>query len=226
MRNKVSNILWGLAFIIVGLGFAGNAFGVWDFRLFFNGWWTLFIIVPSILSIVQNGPRPVNIIGVCVGVLLLLAAQGYVNGELVGDMIVPVILIIIGLGFLFKTTGAKNSFHREFHGEGGKMTDLTAIFGGRDARYQNEIFEGATVNAIFGGVELDLRGAIIKNDIEISATAIFGGIDIFIPSGVKVKVSSIPIFGGVSNKTLASEDPNAPVIYVNATCMFGGVDIK
>lgn len=226
MRNKVSNILWGLAFIIVGLGFAGNAFGIWDFRLFFSGWWTLFIIVPSILSIVQNGPRPANIIGVCVGVLLLLAAQGYVNGDLVGDMIVPIILIIIGLGFLFKTTGAKNGFHKEFHDTDGKMADLTAIFGGRDARYQNEIFEGAIVNAIFGGVELDLRGAIIKNDIEISATAIFGGIDIFVPSGVRVKVSSIPIFGGVSNKTLASEDPNAPVIYVNATCMFGGVDIK
>ena len=226
MRNRVSNLLWGLAFIIVGIGFAGNAFDMWDFRLFFNGWWTLFIIVPCIISIVQNGPRTANIIGLCIGGLLLLSAQGVINGEVLGNLIVPIILIIIGLGIIFKSTGSKKKFHNEFHSTNGKAVDITAIFGGRDARYQNEIFEGADVNAIFGGVEIDLRGAIVDKDIEVNATAIFGGVDIFVPSNVRVKVSSVPIFGGVSNKATTPQDSNAPVIYINATCMFGGVDIK
>ena len=37
MRNRVGNLLWGLLLVAVGLGFAGNAFGLWNFELFFNG---------------------------------------------------------------------------------------------------------------------------------------------------------------------------------------------
>ncbi len=69
MRNKISNVLFGLAFVIAGIGFAGNAFDLWDFSLFFDGWWTLFIIVPCLVALFRNGFSPVPIIGVIVGVL-------------------------------------------------------------------------------------------------------------------------------------------------------------
>ena len=73
-------------------------------------------------------------------------------------------------------------------------------------------------------MECDLRKAIIENDCAIQVTAVFGGIDIMVPDNVNVKVNSNSIFGGVSNKT--SANPNAPTLYINATCMFGGADIK
>ncbi len=82
------------------------------------------------------------------------------------------------------------------------------------------------MNAIFGGVELDLREAIIEEDIVINATVAFGGIDISVPGNVNVKVSNIPIFGGVSNKAGRTYNESLPTIYVNSTCMFGGIDIK
>ncbi len=85
---------------------------------------------------------------------------------------------------------------------------------------------GTTMNAIFGGVELDLTDAIIDEDVVINATAVFGGIDIKVPYNVKVKVSNVPVFGGVSNKVPTSRDLNAPTIFLNSTCMFGGIDIK
>ena len=44
--KKFRNILWGLVLIILGLIFGGNALGITDINLFFDGWWTLFIIVP------------------------------------------------------------------------------------------------------------------------------------------------------------------------------------
>ena len=46
MRQRVGNILFGLAFLVAGLGFGGQALGLWNFNLFFSGWWTLFLIVP------------------------------------------------------------------------------------------------------------------------------------------------------------------------------------
>jgi hypothetical protein len=34
------------------------------------------------------------------------------------------------------------------------------------------------------------------------------------------------IFGGVTNKRTQTSEPNAPVVYVNAFSMFGGVTIQ
>ena len=62
------------------------------------------------------------------------------------------------------------------------------------------MFYGTELNAIFGGVDCDLRGAFIEQDCVIKANAIFGGIDIYVPEGVNVKVHSTSIFGGVDNK--------------------------
>lgn len=76
----------------------------------------------------------------------------------------------------------------------------------------------------FGGVKCDLRNAVIEHDCAIGASAIFGGIDILVPAGVNVKVSTTAIFGGTSNKT--APQPNGPTIYITGTCMFGGVEIK
>jgi predicted membrane protein len=99
-----------------------------------------------------------------------------------------------------------------------------ATFSGCDMNYDGEVFEGAELTAVFGGVECDLRHAIIKKDCAIQVSAIFGGIDIFVPAGINVRVNSNSIFGGVSNKT--SIYPNAPTIYVSGICMFGGVEIQ
>ena len=55
------------------------------------------------------------------------------------------------------------------------------------------------LNAVFGGVKCDLREAKLSGDVVINATAVFGGIDIFIAEDVVVKIKSFPLFGGVSN---------------------------
>jgi len=84
MRKRIGSVLWGVAFIIAGLGFAGNAFGIWDFDIFFDGWWTLFIIIPAIISMVENGPNTGNSIWLIVGGVLLLSAQDIIDGRIVG----------------------------------------------------------------------------------------------------------------------------------------------
>ncbi|GAA4655053.1 DUF5668 domain-containing protein [Anaerocolumna aminovalerica] len=227
MRNKISNALWGVFFILIGIIIAGNAFHLWKFNIFFDGWWTLFIIVPSLISIFQNGFRTSSLIVLTIGILLLLSIQDFFSFEVFGKLIVPVIFVFIGLSMIFK-----NFFHIGENSRSsnptyqGGSSEYTAVFSGSRHQIVGEKFLGTTINAIFGGVELDLRNAIIDEDIVINATAIFGGIDIFVPSNVKVKVSNVPIFGGVDNKAPTIVDMNAPTIFINSTCMFGGMDIK
>ena len=50
MKN-ITKILWGTTLIAVGGIIALNAFGIADIELFFDGWWTLFIIVPCLVGI-------------------------------------------------------------------------------------------------------------------------------------------------------------------------------
>lgn len=225
MRIKLSNVLWGVFFIILGLGFAGNAFGLWDFEVFFQGWWTLFIIVPCTISLIQNGFRIWPLAGLCVGVMLLLSSRGLIDGNVLGKLIVPFIFVLIGLSMIFKNLFHSDRAHSDVKYQGGS-SEHSAIFGGGNYQVTGEKFLGTTINAIFGGVELDLRNAIIDEDVVINATAVFGGIEIYVPVNVRVKVSNVPIFGGVDNKASKSLDSNAPTIFMNSTCMFGGIDIK
>ncbi len=234
MRNKLSNGLWGVLFIFIGIGFAGNVLFGWEFRLFFEGWWTLFIIIPCFISMVNNGVGFGNAFGFVVGVLLLLAHYVSFTFDVWG-LVVPIILIFIGLRIIFQgafrgKSGFKNQ-GTEFSGgssetfTGGVKREYNAVFSGNRIRI-DDVFVGASLSAVFAGLSLDLRDAKIENDIEITAQAIFGGIDIYVPAGVKVKTNNIPIFGGVSNKSAAGNNPGAPTIYLNSTCMFGGIDIK
>lgn len=246
MRNRVGNILWGLAFILVGIGFTGNVFNIWDFHLFFNGWWTLFIIVPCTISMIKNGVNVGNIIGLGIGVLFLLSAQDIVQGVYLGKLIFPLILIVIGLGFILRNGGGSN---RHYYGtetiraEGDNSydtvndahnkrysnhsyNDIAGIFGSRRENFDGRVFDGANINSVFGSVVLDLREAILEGEIVLEVTAVFGGVDIIVPPNVKIKVSSMPIFGGVSNRTSSVVGQEKATIYINATSMFGGIDIR
>lgn len=224
MRNKVSNVLWGAAFILGGVAIAGNVLELWNFSLFFDGWWTLFIIIPSLISIFQNGPRTTPLVFLAVGIMFLLSAQGLFDWGLLMKLLVPIILVIIGLQLLFR-----GAFERKAtvppH-EAGKIPEYSAIFSGNEVNYGCEEFYGASLTGVFGGVNLNLKSAIITQDVVINAVAVFGGCDILVPPNVKVKVSSVPIFGGTSNKVPPVAVADAPTVYVNATCLFGGVDIK
>lgn len=225
MRNRVGNLLWGLLLVAVGLGFAGNVFGLWNFDLFFNGWWTLFIIIPCAISIFQNGVQLWNIIGLGIGAIFLISAQGYFNGQLIGDLIFPIIIIAIGLSIIFKDKLSKNAkIIKKMNKDG--LAEYSTIFGSQELQFPGESFNGASLTAVFGGINLDLRQSIINEDIYISTTAIFGGIDIIVPSNVRVEVSSTPIFGGTSNKANKPLGDNPPTVYINSICIFGGTEIK
>ena len=52
--NNFSKILWGIVFITLGLVIALNALDITDINLFFNGWWTLFIIIPCLIGLFKD----------------------------------------------------------------------------------------------------------------------------------------------------------------------------
>src|SRR5699024_3282130 len=105
--------------------------------------------------------------------------------------------------------------------------EYCATFSGQNLKFDGEKFTGTNLTAVFGGIKCDLKNAIIENDVVINCSSIFGGIEIYVPDNIKVKIKSSSIFGGVDEKKRNIVENNGGyTIYINATCIFGGVDIK
>lgn len=229
---KIKNILWGAVFILLGLVIGLNALEITSINIFFRGWWTLFIIVPCFIGLFKRGNKTGNIIGLLLGIALLLNARDIIEFDMMIKLAFPAILIIIGLSMIFKDSAKKN-LEKEIKKakeniKSDEMASNTycAVFSGQDLNFANDTAKDCSLNAIFGGIKLDLRGADFEKDVYINACAVFGGIDIIIPENIIVKVKSTSVFGGVDNKKIPSNENDAHTVYIDATCLFGGVDIK
>lgn len=224
---KKENVLWGLGFIIVGILVLVNALGIIEINVFFKGWWTLFIIVPCFVNIFKDNDKTASIIGTVFGILLLLAVRDVINFDLLWKILLPLVLIIIGLSLIFKDKVSDKVKDEIKKLNKNSKDEYTATFSGQDLNFDDEEFKGCELNAIFGGIKCDIKNAKLKDDVVINVSSIFGGITLYVPKDVNVKVVSNSIFGGVSgNYNKNKNDKKGKTIYVNATCLFGGVEIK
>ncbi len=222
MRNfKFGTLVLGILLIAVGVIYAGNVLNIWDIAFFFRGWWTLFIIVPCVVSMFNNGVSTGNLIGTAVGVLLLLNAQRIVPMDIIFKLLVPAILVAIGIKLLFG-----NNYTRRFKSINSGSSSYGAYFGEQRLNYNGLVFNGVDVSSIFGSVTIDLRGAIIQNEAAINVTCIFGGVDILCSENQPIKSGCLSIFGGVSNKNSNVVNDQIPTVYLGGSCIFGGVSIK
>ncbi|MGI5984236.1 MAG: LiaF transmembrane domain-containing protein [Oscillospiraceae bacterium] len=227
MKKSTLSIILGLIIILFGIFFGGQAIGYWEeYEVSFDGWWTLFIIIPCVISVFNSGLNMFNSIGTGVGVLLLLSEQYILKDDIGYKLIVPYVLIVFGLSLIFrKSIRIKNESTNGIFA-GSKGENYFAVFGGNTPQFNGVDFRGANAYAVFGGVELKLQNAIIRRDCVINAYSIFGGTDIVLPKNVRVIVNSTPIFGGVENSFISEAADNAPTVLIRALSVFGGTDIK
>jgi len=105
---------------------------------------------------------------------------------------------------------------------------LVAIFGGARRSGSLRVQPNLVCVAIFGGVTLDLRGALIEGDeVRVQAFAAFGGIDVIVPEGVEVDLTGLALFGAKETQGKPGTlRPGAPLVRVNALVLFGGTTVR
>ena len=69
MGKKIKDIILGTILVIIGAIFLGNELDFWNIEIFFDGWWTLIIIIPSALGLFQNGTKLSSALGLLIGML-------------------------------------------------------------------------------------------------------------------------------------------------------------
>lgn len=226
--KKLNRILWGIALVALGTVFSLNILGITDFEIFFDGWWTLFIIVPCAIGLVTTKNFVGNLIGLGVGVALLLGCLDILDLGMLWKLFIPFVIIVIGLRLIFGNlfSGNTEKIRKKIAEKNQTMDEFCATFSGHRVDFSGKEFYGAELTAVFGSVKLDLRNAIIADEALIKVSSIFGGVDILLPEGVSLKVVSNSIFGGVSNKYKDAAKEKTIKVYVDAMCLFGGADIK
>lgn len=248
--KKANGIMVGLLFILIGLLYAGSALDLFEFSIFFPGWWTMFIIIPSLYALTRkNEEKTGPIIGLIIGVCFLINAQDFAFRIEFWPMAVAVICFAIGWKLMFPNkkkhkhveftySGATKEneveadevkFENTYSKNNGGYVNANAILGGKDIRVDNECFTGADINVIMGAVELNLRNAIITEDVSINVTAIMGGVDIYVPANVRIVTDGCTtIMGGIDVNTNYANfhGVDTPRVFITGTCIMGGIDIE
>ena len=145
--KKAGRIILGVVFVIVGVVFALNALDITNIELLFDGWWTLFIIIPCAIGLFTEREKTGNLIGLTIGVCLLLVCRDIISFSTMWKFLGPAIIVIFGLKLIFggildrkvsktiEKLKKKSSDKRECY----------AIFSGSDLKPNGEKFDGASL---------------------------------------------------------------------------------
>ena len=224
--KKMRRIIWGLVLVAVAVIIALNSFGLIDFDIFFDGWWTLFIIIPCFVGLFEKGNRFGSLIGLALGVCLLLSAQEIIEFAIFWKLLIPISIVYIGFKMIFSSfRKSKNKkIYYTASTDPSEMHRSVAVFCGTEVDFSNTVFNGAHLIVCFGGMDCDLRKAIIDKDTVIKVFCLFGGFDITVPDNVKVVNNLTCAFGGIDTP---NNNENAEhTIYIEGFCAFGGIDVE
>ena len=189
---------------------------------------------------------------VVAGLLLQANNLGYIH--LRGELFWPLVLIGIGIVLLINAIESRTNpaggeaegenQHRDFWSGFGSFRSISdseassffggihgsAFFSGLQRKISDQDFKRAHFSALFGGIDVDLRSAGIKEDeAYVHASALFGGIEIRVPETWDVILRATGIFGGVSDETRHPDpntDPPPKRLIVRGSAIFGGIVVK
>lgn len=310
MKKSLAPLFIGIALIVVGLGYIANVFFGWDLTFAFEGWWTLFLIVPALIHMIARGIQWFNSIVFVGGSLWLLYELDIIPQKEINNVLIAAGILMIGMAFLIhfirpskpkayeyaKTSTdyanydykKKPSYQTDYTNtdSANSKTDYTGDFTtpppNQNANYNNDFtassndkkdyndysdykkedykkdyneafvnvdnddrptynallsgineknnstdFLGAKISAVMGGVDLDLREAVVKQDITITVSAVMGGVTIYAPKNVRIKLKRSDIMGASSCVAKSMpQDTTVPFVTFDCSAFMGSIEIK
>lgn len=226
-------IVAGLLVILVGTGLLLDARGTIEFGDVLGTYWPLILVAVGI-GMVASRPHHMTggLVVLGVGVVFLARNLEWLPGNWF-SYAWPLAIIAIGILLLVprlpRRGGQVQTGMALPPGSGADSIRIGAYFAGAEETVRSRSFQGGKIDVAFGGAKVDLRGAeLAPSGARLDASAIFGGIEIIVPAAWRVVVNARPILGGIENKTLPVSPMAAtgPVLEINATAAFGGVNIK
>lgn len=219
MNNpSLARTLAGVGVVGVGVLALLDSLQVINFLNIWSDWWPAALIAIGVIMYVSD---KANIwwagIFVVAGLGILLNNLDVIEFN-VFSLFWPAVIIAIGVSLLRQgsrkaqvSTGDDNYF---------------ALMSGAESRNTSKDYTGGKATAIMGGVNIDLRNAVIKKNATLEVFALMGGVEVRVPRGWVVRSQAIAFLGGVENKADDSTKSGAPVLTIVGNVVMGGVEIK
>ncbi len=219
-----SKILFGLLFVAVGVVYGLQELGmITDIGLTANVIFPIIMIVVGLIILFNNH----NII--FGGILTFLGFVNLLNDwyPQLNKIIFPGILVIIGieilLGGIFKRIARPRD---NFSIDNNDEINAIAVLGGVEKQVVSKNFKGGKVDAFLGGIVLDLTEIKLTSDAIIDVNAFMGGVEIKLPSNIRIRSDVNGFLGGVEIKRRSIETNGEYILILRGTAILGGIEVK
>jgi len=194
-------------------------------------YWPVILIAAGIVKLVDSAYAEGRVAGgilVGLGAIFLAQTLGFLQFRM--RVMWPLLLIGLGLLLLFQRAHAWQppDFWKDRTVKANVLNEVV-IFGGGKRVVSAADFQGGTIQAIFGGLEIDLRHAGIAGEsATLDVSAVFGGVEIKIPQSWNAVVEGVGIFGGYADETMHPDSSVTGVksLILKGAAVFGGVEVK
>jgi predicted membrane protein len=235
-RDRTSG---GVMLLLIGCALLARQLGAplpnWLFT-----WPMILIVVGLFMGLKLRFRNPAWLVPTFLGAVFL--ADQFLGMNL-KPLVFPIVIIAMGLLFLFRPHGHRGWRHgleREetalpdaadttaFATDRSDFIDSTAVFGGVKKIVLSKNFKGGDITNFMGGSEINLTQADFNGRVRIDTTNVFGGTKLIVPPHWDVQSDVVAVFGGVDDKRSLNGvalDPNK-VVVLDGTCVFGGIEIS
>lgn len=257
MENEVKNSFrsgytkglgFGLILMLIGVVFLGFNFGLipMELKSIIISWQMLLIVI----GVVQLFKRRMisGVVLIFVGGFFIIPK---VVPELDGNFVHiywPLLLIGAGIVILLQrllgpkyfSESCKNEWnhnqyhHHTFNSKNEKWQanpnafSKNSVFGSGDHIVLDPEFKGGELNAVFGGLKLDLRRTNLPvGETRLDINAVFGGITVFVPADWFVETHLDSVFGGFQDNRMPKEPlDSTKKLIITGSCVFGGGELR
>lgn len=191
-------------------------------------WWPVVLIIIGLVQLLNrrgNASRGGPIVLVLVGTLLLVRRLDLIDLS-IGDLI-PLGIALLGAKLIWEALGRGRVARAGAPGDPDSTVHAFAMMAGVRHQSISPSFRGGDVNAIMGGVELNLRDAkVVTGEMPvIEAFAMWGGVEIIVPPNWKIVGNVLPLMGAFEDNTRHNGEPG-PTMTVRGTAIMGSIEVK
>lgn len=222
-QSQHKNVL-GIIIIVIGFLLLVDQLHLIRFGNILSMWWPMILVLLGLAQFQSN--KKSGTLLIVVGAIFQLNAFDFLDWN-IWNILWPVLIILFGFSLLTGTRHEKNSPPTNPSDE--NRINSFNMFSGLKRAIISQHFAGGQITTVFGGAEIDLRGAAsTEKEILLNVTALFGGVDIAIGNHWKIVMSGTPLFGGMDDTRGQKEDTpeGTPILKIYATVLFGGLEIK
>lgn len=145
-----------------------------------------------------------------------------------GHRVVKAVLAIAAINGALKLyyMYRENTDNEKGKNDGNEVKVYKACMTGRRIKLDGEKVQGIFIKSYMSGVDLDLRNAIITEDVFITCKSVMSGISIRIPYGINVELDGKCILGSMDSSVPESLEKTGPTVYVDSNIVLSGLAVQ